>query len=82
MNINEFIDNLSKSNNMEMIIKEHYIPVEDKRNIALEVLEDCTTEENGYVKVDHFKRDIYFDIAMLREYTNLKLSYDFELLYR
>ena len=77
MNINEFIGNLSTSN-MELIVKEHYISVEDKKNIALEVLEKCTTDDDGYILVDHLKRDIYFDIAMLREYTNLKLSYDFE----
>lgn len=78
MNIMEFIENLSKLNNLEDIIKIHYIPVEDKKNIAIEVLEDCIVEENGYVAVDRFKRDIYFDFAMLREYTNLNLSYDFD----
>ena len=78
MNINEFIDNLSKSNNIKEIIKVSYIPVEDKRNIALEVLDECTVNDGGYVQIDRFKRDICFDIAMLREYTNLHLSYNFE----
>lgn len=78
MNINEFIKTLHNKENIKAIIKEKYIPIEDKRNIALEVFENCVSEDDGYVQIDHFKRDIYFDIAMLREYTNLKLSYDFE----
>ncbi len=78
MTIFEFINNLSDERNMESIIKETYIPVEDKRNIALEVLEACTSESEGYVQIDRFKRDIYFTMAMLREYTTLKLSYDYE----
>ena len=78
MNINEFIATLHNEKNIKTIIKNSYIPVEDKKNIALEVLENCITEENGYVQIDRWKRDIYFDIAILREYTNLNLSYDFE----
>lgn len=78
MNIIEFTNNLHNEENMKSIIKNNYIPVEDKKNIAIEVLEDCVATNDGYVQIDRFKRDICFDFAMLREYTNLKLSYDFE----
>lgn len=55
-----------------------YIPVLDKRNIALEVLEECTEEDEGYLQVDQFKKHIYFTAAVLREYVGLEFSDSFE----
>lgn len=55
-----------------------YISIEKKREIARHVLAVCIVEEYDFIMIDEFLRDVYFDMYMLTEYTNLELSHDVE----
>lgn len=55
-----------------------YIPVMDKKMIAMDVIAACTDDLDGFVEVDRFTMGIYFDMCVLQKYTNLEVSFDFD----
>lgn len=55
-----------------------YIPVMSKKILAMDVIAECTDDFDGFIEVDRFKMDIYFDMCALARYTNLEVSFDFD----
>jgi hypothetical protein len=79
MKTHELVEMILEGQDLTEIIElNEYIPVLDKRNIALEILEECVEEEDGYLQVDQLKKHIYFTAVILREYAGIEFSYDFE----
>lgn len=91
MKVQEFINevnnnkarlyNKTDSNALSKFIKEtlnvkDYIPVIDKQRIAMKVLDGCTEEEYGVIKVDSFQKYFLFTINMLQSHTNLEFTID------
>ena len=54
-----------------------YIPMMDKKLFAMDVIAACTDENDGFVSVDRFKMNIYFNMKVLESYTNLEIESDF-----
>lgn len=80
MTIKNFIE-LVKAEDFNLQDKlniKRYIPIMDKRNIAMDAIAACTNDFSGFIEVDRFKLDIYFDMCVLHKYTDLKISFDFE----
>lgn len=54
-----------------------YIPVMDKKMMAMDAIAAYTDDFDGFIEVDKFKMDIYFDMCILNKYTDLEVSFDF-----
>ena len=80
MKINEFIEAMSKENNQRKISAiletKKYLSIAEKRRIAESVIEACTTNDNGFVKVDSLDKYIMFTIVVIANYTNLEFGLD------
>ena len=80
MKVQEFV-NYMKEKDFDLVsainIKK-YMPVIDKKNFALNVFATCTYNYDGYVSVDYFKKNIYFNMMMLSMYTDLEIATDFD----
>ena len=55
-----------------------YIPVMDKKMMAMDAIAAHTDDFGGFIEVDKFKMDIYFDMCVLSKYTGLEVSFDFD----
>lgn len=55
-----------------------YIPINQKRILVNNVLMLCAENVNDFVKIDEFKKEIYFMTGALKEYANLEFSSDFD----
>lgn len=60
----------------ELEIK-HYVPVMEKKKFAIDIINVCTDDIDGFIAVDDFKMHIYFNMKALALYTNLDISEDF-----
>lgn len=80
MKINEFIENSNgkSGNELEaMVLVRNYVPIQEKRMICRDVLDRCVDDSDGYVTIDHFDKTIYFTTAILKAYTNIEFSEDY-----
>ena len=78
MKMNELVERILEGYSLNEVIEiNDYIPIEDKKNIALEVLKKSMTNDNGYMQIDQFKKHVYFMIAMMREYAGIEFDQDF-----
>jgi hypothetical protein len=80
MKINEFIDVMSKGTSKQRIgvilETKKYLPISEKRRIAESVIEACTVNDNGFIKVDSLDKYIMFTIVVISNYTNLEFGVD------
>lgn len=76
MKINELLINIKNKNfNLEKELKVvKYLPIEVKKTIAQSIIYDCTTEENGVVKVDSVERYMSYVRNMIVMHTNLEYA--------
>lgn len=74
MKIKEFVESTM---DVKDIIVTDYIPISRKREIAKKVLMMCT-ENNGFVSIDVFKKNLYLFVFAMQEYTKLEFANDFE----
>lgn len=76
MKINELLINIKNKNfNLEKELKVvKYLPIEVKKTIAQSIIYDCTTEENGVVKVDSVERYMSYVRNMIVMHTNLEYT--------
>ena len=51
-----------------------YLPMEAKKTIAKAIIYDCTSDENGIVKVDSVQRYMSYVRYMITTHTNLKYT--------
>ena len=80
MTVKELLTNIK---NKEFDVKKslevkEYIPVMEKKRFVTGVIAACTDDMDGYITVDRFKMDIYFHMYLLKLYTNLEISIDFD----
>ena len=83
MKINEFIEKANGKTATgidEMVITRKYVPIQEKRMIARDVLDRCVDDTDGFITIEQFDKDIYFTIASISAYTNLEFSTDYETL--
>jgi len=79
MKVNELLDLFLTGEDLNNILNiKKYIEIEDKRNIALEVLTNCSNIDGGYLHLDHFKKYIYFIVAVGREYADIEFDRSFD----
>lgn len=80
MTIQEFINySKGKDFNIELIEgAKKYIPIEEKRKMAVNVISMCTDEIDGFIEVNRFRMGIYLEMYLLREYFNVSISDNFE----
>lgn len=82
MKVNELLERITNKNfdiEKELEIKK-YIPVIQKRQFAVDVISACANDNyiDNYIIVDKFKMNIYFHMNLLKLYTNLEISTDFD----
>lgn len=82
MKVNTFIKKFKEDElkNIENLIKNTYIPVKTKHDIALRTIEQCTADDSGFIQIDKFDEDIYFSMFIFNAYTGVEISEDFEML--
>ena len=80
MKVQELIKNINnKTFNMEKSLKiKNYISIMEKKRFVMDVIASCTDENDGFVFVDRFKMNIYFNMKMLGLYTNLEVEENFD----
>ena len=80
MKVQELIEimNKGKIDIKETLQIKKYIPVMDKQMFAMDVVAACTDEIDGFISVDRFKMGIYFDMQILKLYTNLEVAFNFD----
>lgn len=82
MKINEFFDNIKKCNSIEemeeMSVVRKYIPIQEKRMIARDILDRCVNDIDGFIVIDDVDKSIYFTIKSIAAYTKLEFSEDYE----
>lgn len=81
MKVYEFIEAAKKnptqtSTVCKKIVKNRYVPVLEKRQLAELVYKNSIGEENGLVKVDSLTKYLVFTMLMLTRYTELEFSVD------
>lgn len=79
MTINELLERMNNGGaDLTDIVKiKKYIPIMDKKKLAMDVISSCTDDIDGFVYVDRFKMDIYFDMCIIDTYTDIDINYDF-----
>lgn len=80
MKVQELIEIMNRGNtNIEEALQiKKYIPIMDKKMFAMDVIAACTDEIDGFISVDRFKMGIYFDMKILKLYTNLEVASNFD----
>ena len=82
MKVKEFVEEIKVTTSIEEllknIIKKTYIPVMEKKELALATLALSTTNDDGFMQVDEFKKDICFKMLFLKQYTTLEITDDFD----
>ena len=82
MKVKEFVEEIKVTTSIEEllknIIKKTYIPVMEKKELALATLALSTTNDDGFMQVDEFKKDICFKMLFLKQYTTLEIADDFD----
>ena len=80
MTVQELLVNIkNKEFNLKKELKaKKYLPIKDKRKLAVSVIAACTDDLDDFISVDRFKLNIYFDMKALATYTNLEVAADFD----
>jgi hypothetical protein len=80
MTIKELLVNMySKNFNiLEELEVKHYVPILEKKQFVIGVIAACTDEDDGFVSVDRFKMNVYFNMKALELYTNLEIADNFD----
>ena len=80
MTVQELLVNIkNKEFNLKKELKaKKYLPIKDKRKLAVGVIAACTDDLDDFISVDRFKLNIYFDMKVLATYTNLEVASDFD----
>ena len=80
MTVQELLVNIkNKEFNLKKELKaKKYLPIKDKRKLAVGVIAACTDDLDDFISVDRFKLNIYFDMKVLATYTNLEVAADFD----
>ena len=76
MKIMELVENIKNEGfNLatELEVKK-YIPVMEKKAFVMDVIAACTDDIDDFIAVDRFNMDIYFDMNMIKMYTNLEIT--------
>lgn len=79
MTVKELIENVkSKEFNLKKELKiKKYLPVIDKKKLAIGVIAECTNDIDDFITVDRFKMNIYFNMSILALYTTLETASNF-----
>lgn len=80
MKINELVESIkNKDFEIEKALEvKKYIPVMEKKAFAMDVIATCTDDIDDFISVDRFYMDIYFDMNMIKTYTNVEVASDFD----
>lgn len=80
MNMNELLMKVYNAdfNLLEDLEVKNYIPVMEKKKFIIDIISACTDENDGFVSVDRFKMNIYFNMKVLGLYTNLEIATNFD----
>ena len=76
MRVQELLANIkNKEFNIEKELGvKTYLPIEVKKTIAQAIIFECTSEENGVIKVDSVQRYMSYVRHMITSHTNLKYT--------
>lgn len=83
MTIKQLLMNIkNKDFNMELELQvKKYLPIEEKKLIAQGIIYECTSEENGVVKLDSIQQYLSYVKYMITRHTNLEYTYaDYDVL--
>ena len=78
MKINELLMNIhNKEFNLERGLQvKKYLPMETKKTIAQGIIYECTTNEDGFIKVDSVQQYLSYIKFMIKHHTNLEYTYE------
>lgn len=77
MTIKNFIETVGKEKNKKMntiLETKKYLPIEEKRRIAQQVLDACTEDRDGVIFVDSMTKYLIFTMTVIASYTNLEFE--------
>ena len=81
MKIKEFLENVKGKTTEEieaMIVVRKYIPIQEKRMVARDVLDRCVDDVDGFIAIDEIDRDMFFQIERVKAYTCLEFSENYD----
>ena len=80
MKVQQLLTNIYSTgfNWTEELEVKHYVSIMDKKKFAMDVIAACTDDADGFIAVDRFKMNIYFNMKALALYTNLEVAMDFD----
>ena len=81
MKINEFLSNVNDKNVSkieEMVVVRKYVPIQEKRMVARDILDKCVDDVYGHIVVDEVDVSILFKVAQIKAYTCLEFSEDYD----
>lgn len=79
MKVQEFIERMNGSESLKEagLQVKSYLPIIQKKKIAMDMTLACVDESDGFVRIDRFKMRVYFAMKMIDAYTNLEVANDF-----
>ena len=80
MKVQEFIAQVcdGKRNVRDVLKVQDYIPVMQKKQFAINLLAECTYDDDYFIRIDGIKQAICFDMRIIGLYTNLEIATDFK----
>lgn len=81
MKIREFIEkDFNTQEEFETILVRKYIPIQEKRMIARDILDRCIDDTDGFITFDEIDKGIYCVTQALSAYCDLEFNSDYEAL--
>ena len=80
MKISEFVAQAGKNRSIDMrklIDTKTYLPINEKRSLIKDILNQCTHNEDGIVRINGIDQYIAFTVKTIAAYTNLEFDEDY-----
>ena len=80
MKVKELIEKVkaNKNTSLSKIIEtKKYLPFSEKVELAQNIVESCTENNNGFVQINEIDQYIQFTVQTIRAYTNIEFDYNF-----
>ncbi len=83
MKVQEFITKANKVESAQllksMLDVKDYLPFNEKKELAKNIVDASLTEEDGFIRVDEINKYLIFTIEMIKAYTNLEFDEDLDV---
>ena len=80
MKVQELIEKVKSNKNISLskiIETKKYLPFAEKVELAQNIVESCTENNDGFVQINEIDQYIQFTVQTIRAYTNIEFDYNF-----